>query len=345
MKHPKHRVTLSLAILACACAVGAGAPPARGADVEGMKALKASSWTVPGIEMKMARIPGGSFTMGSPASEEFRREDETQHKVTISKPFYIGVYELTQEQFYKLTMPDYDLEAWKHFRGPIHEGGAFHFRYQPPGVNHIYGKQLHLQHPMECVSWTRAVRYCKALTAIERKAGRLPRGYEYRLPTEAEWEYACRAGTRGMFNIDVDIKKLKAEEKSSKGDLAKQRYLNTFAFAFSPNPRWSKTGKVGNGRKPNAWGLYDMHGNVAEWVLDSYAPYGKKRVAVDPVYFSTAAGQEKVVRGGSIAGGFTFMRCAVRYTVPYDADYYGFVGLRVVLAPAIRVPLPAQKKR
>jgi len=283
--------------------------------------------------------------MGSPTDEEFRREDETQRKITISKPFYMGVYEVTQEQFYALTIPDYDFEAWRHFRGPIADGGAFHFRKQPPGVNHIYGKELQSDFPMECFSWTRAVNYCKDLTAIERKAGRLPDRYEYRVPTEAEWEYACRAGTTSMFNVDVDVEKLKAEAESSKGDLSKQKYLNTFAFAWSVNPRWSRTDKVGNGRKPNAWGLYDMHGNVAEWVLDTYAPYSERESATDPVYFTDEANQEKVIRGGSIAGGFPFMRCAVRYSIPYDVDYYGFVGLRIVLAPEIEVPLPKEKKQ
>jgi formylglycine-generating enzyme required for sulfatase activity len=339
-------LALLSAIAAAEEALKPDEPAAATAGPEGvaaMKAIEAKSWTVPGIDMGMVRIPKGTFTMGSPADEPFRREDETQRKITISQPFYMGVYEVTQAQFYALTIPDYDLETWQHFRGPIADGGAFHFRRQPPGVNHIYGKELQLDFPMECFSWTRAVEYCQKLTAIERKAGRLPEGYEYRLPTEAEWEYACRAGTTGMFNIDVDLDKLKAEAEASKGDLSKQKTLNSFAFAWSINPRWSRTGKVGGGRKPNTWDLYDMHGNVAEWVLDTYAPYSKQKSTTDPVYFTDNADQEKVIRGGSIAGGFPFMRCAVRYSIPYDANYYGFVGMRIVLAPEIEIPLPKEK--
>jgi sialate O-acetylesterase len=313
------------------------------AEIAAMKSVEANSWTVPGIGMEMILIPKGTFTMGSPDDEEYRREDEAQRKVTLSKPFYMGKYEVTQEQFYALTFPEFDVESWQHFRGPISNGGAFHYRFQPPGVNHIYGEQLQLDFPMECFSWTRAVDYCKKLTAIERKVGRLPEGYEYRLPTEAEWEYACRAGTTGLFNIDADLDKLKAEAVASEGDLVKQKYLNTFAFAWSPNQRWSKTGKVG-GRTPNAWGLRDMHGNVAEWVLDTYAPYDKQTSTTDPIYFTEKAGQEKVIRGGSMAGGFPFMRCAVRYSIPYHANYYGFVGMRMVLAPKIEVPLPGELK-
>ena len=362
MNHRTRGITAPLRILVAACVIvvatpstnAAETPPKAGQqaaatvspeDIAAMKAVEAESWTVPTIGMEMVLIPKGTFTMGSPQDEEFRRDDETQRKVTVSKPFYMGVYEVTQRQFYALTIPDYDFEAWEHFRGPIADGGAFHFREQPPGVNHIYGKELQSDFPMECFSWTRAVQYCKDLTAIERKAGRLPAGYEYRVPTEAEWEYACRAGTAGMFNIDVDVEKLKAEAEQSKGDLSKQTYLNTFAFAWSVNPRWSKTGKVGNGRKPNAWGLYDMHGNVAEWVLDTYAPYGQQKSTTDPVYFTDETDQEKVIRGGSIAGGFPFMRCAVRYSIPYDVDYYGFVGLRIVLAPELDVPLPKEKEQ
>ncbi len=308
------KITLSLRILVAACVIGIGTLPADAVedtpqaekktaakvtaeDIAALKSVEAKSWTVPGIDMEMVLIPKGTFTMGSPENEQFRRDDEAQRKVTISKPFYMGLYEVTQEQFYGLTIPDYDLQAWTHFRGPIADGGAFHFRKQPPGVNHIYGKELQPKFPMECFSWTRAVRYCRDLTTVERKAGRLPEGYEYRVPTEAEWEYACRAGTTGTFNIDVDIEKLKTEAEASKGDLSKQKYLNTFAFAWSTNPRWSRTDKVGGGRKPNAWGLYDMHGNVAEWVLDTYAPYSEQKSTTDPVHFTNDSNQEKVITG------------------------------------------------
>lgn len=305
---------------------------------ESVGGLPESGRTVPGIGLEMARIPAGRFIMGSPKKEEFRRDDETPHRVTISKPFWMGVHEVTQQQFYQLTIPDFDLEGWLYFRGPITEGGAFHYRKQPPGVMHVKGEERQPDFPMECVSWLRAVDYCKTLTEIESKAGRLPKGYVYRLPSEAEWEYACRAGSPGMFNVEVDTERLKKEALEFPEDTSKQKTLNTFAFANPINPRWSKTDKVGNGRKANAWGLYDMHGNVAEWVLDTYGPYSAVKDSTDPVSFRD--GEEKVIRGGSIAGGYPFMRSATRYSVRPDANYYGFVGFRVVLAPAVKIPLP-----
>ena len=97
---------------------------------------------------------------------------------------------------------------------------------------------------------------------------------------------------------------------------------------------------MAKGRKPNAWGLYDMHGNVAEWCLDTYAPYPPAKEASDPVAF--APGKEKVVRGGSFSGEYGFMRSACRYSVPFDAEYYGFVGIRLVLAPEIEITMPEE---
>jgi formylglycine-generating enzyme required for sulfatase activity len=304
------------------------------AEVAALKALEAKTWTVPGAGIKMARIPAGTFVMGSPATEARRRKDEVQRTVAIAKPFYMSVFEVTQKQFYDLMLPDFDFEGWTFFRGPIGRGAAFHYR--PPGRSLTRGEPLLLQNPMECVSWPRALEFCDAINKREQAAGRLPRGYAYRLPTEAEWEYACRAGTKGMFNVAADLDALK--QQGSKGpELAK------FAF-FDPNinPRGSKTSPVGKGRKPNAWGLYDMHGNVAEWCLDTYAPYPAGRRVADPV--ALGPGREKVVRGGAFSGGYEFMRSACRYSIPYDVDYYGFVGIRLALAPRIAIPAPGAKR-
>jgi formylglycine-generating enzyme required for sulfatase activity len=324
----RNTINIVLAALLCGIALAEDTPTA--------KALKAKDYTVPGIEMKMKLIPAGSFTMGSGADEMCRREDEVPHKVTISKPFYMGVHEVTQREFYKLMMPpDYNYEAWRFKRGPIHDGAAFCYRYPTGGglingARAVGGDRTDLN-PMECVTWARAREFCSKLTEIERKAGRLPEGYVYRLPTEAEWEYACRAGAKGPYNVV--------------GDYADLNSIRKFAWVAAFSNTAFGTQAVGGGRKANAWGLYDMHGNVYEWCLDWYGPYDKDD-AVDPA--GPAKGTEKVIRGGCFSGVdkgdkkrhdkkdldeqvHPFLRSASRYSVPPETSSYAILGFRVVL--------------
>ncbi len=324
-------------------------PKASASQVAEVKALKAKQWTVPITAMKMNLIPAGEFMMGSPKSEKYRADSELQRKVKLSKPFYMGIHELTQRQFYYLTIPDYNFDGWKFRRGPLHVGAAFNFRtalgwnkWLDPSI------ELELENPMECVSWVTAVKYCQRLTEFEGQAGRLPQGYEYRLPTEAEWEYACRAGTTGYFNTDAALEGFLKLEDSKLTEFAQVGGL---------------PGRVGGDRTPNGFGLYDMHGNVSEWTLDTFAPY-KPGVQVDPVNLENEAGQdvyinEKVVRGGSyqlfnprLKPGekiedkkdefyhFRALRSASRIGIPYDFDLNMTVGFRVVLAPEMDVPIP-----
>jgi formylglycine-generating enzyme required for sulfatase activity len=323
-------------------------PQAIASQVADVKALKAKQWIVPITAMKMNLIPAGEFMMGSPKDEKYRSNYELQHKVKISKPFYMGIHELTQRQFYYLTIPDYNFEGWKFRRGPLHVGAAFNLRtalgwgkWLDPSI------ELELENPMECVSWVTAVKYCKRLTAFERQAGRLPEGYEYRLPTEAEWEYACRAGTTGCFNTDAALEQFLDPKESQ---------LKEFAHTGGV------PANVGGDRKPNKFGLYDMHGNVAEWTLDTYAPY-KPGDQVDPVNYENEAGQdvyinEKVTRGGTLQKfnpglkpgekienkldefyHFRALRSASRIGIPFDFDFNMTVGFRVVLAPGMDMPI------
>jgi len=319
-------------------------PQASAAQVAEVKALKAKRWTLPITAMEMALVPAGEFMMGSPADEKYRADSELQRKVKISKPFYMGIHELTQRQFYYLTIPDYNFKAWKFRRGPLHVGTAFNLRttlgwgkWLDPSI------KLELENPMECVSWVTAVKYCKRLTGFERQAGRLPEGYEYRLPTEAEWEYACRAGTTGYFNTNAPLEGFLTDKDSK---------LTEFAHVGGG------PANVGGDRKPNKFGLYDMHGNVSEWTIDTFAPY-KPGDQVDPLNYENEAGQdvyinEKVTRGGSyqlfipkLKPGeaiedkkdefyhFRTLRNASRNSIPFDFDFNMTVGFRVVLAPAI----------
>jgi formylglycine-generating enzyme required for sulfatase activity len=191
-----------------------------------------------GVTMKLVRIPRGKFIMGSPDSEEGRQGIEgPQHEVTISKPFYMGVTEVTQEQYEAVvgTNPS-------GFRGPTN--------------------------PVESVSWNDVTAFCWTLSQTTHKT--------VRLPTEAEWEYACRAGSTTRFSFG-----------DSDNALAEYAWFGgNWAGAIHP---------VGQ-KKPNAWGLYDMHGNMWEWCQDWFGAYAAGAVT-DPGGPSSGSGS--VVRGGS----------------------------------------------
>ena len=300
-----------------------------------LKALKAREWALPELGLKLVRIPAGQFVMGSPRDEADRHDDEVRHKVTISTPFYMGAYEVTQKEYYDVMLPDFDHDSWQYARGPLHAGLALFYRHRTGGGDYTGGK-LNLRHPMECVTWHKAREFCRKITERERKADRLPKGYVYRLPTEAEWEYACRAGTTGPYNVRAD--------RNGAEYLRSAEYLSSFA-----NVGGGKTTDVG-GRKPNAWGLYDMHGNVYEWCLDWYGPYpsgevkdppgaatGKKRVARGgcfngPVPYSPPG---QIARGDAFSGAGPFLRSASRGRFSPDVSFYAILGFRVVLGKAL----------
>ena len=344
---------VTLAACACACRVAtAGNPDAN--DPGAMKRLKARDWTVPGINLNMRLVPAGSFTMGSPAGEVARDNDEQQHKVKISKPFYMAIYETRQREYYPLMIrKDFDLEAWRYQRGPLHEGAAWTYRSLMNGQRICGGSATPRiprtdLNPMECVTWAKAMVFCKRITDKERAADRLPKGYVYRLPTEAEWEYACRAGTSGPYSFEGDYNSL--------------RTLNAYACLFKSKGYMAlATSPTPDSRKPNAWGLYDMHGNVFEWCLDWHGSYpsttstssgqassgrAPKGTLQDPV--GPTHGTERVARGGGV---LTFepsadslaklvhphFRSAARYSFPPRTAYQINLGFRIVLAPEVDV--------
>jgi formylglycine-generating enzyme required for sulfatase activity len=213
------------------------------------------------IGMKLNLIPAGEFQMGSPDSEAGRSDDETQHLVKITKPFYLGATEVTQAQYKRMMHLDV------------------------------------LDMPMHHVSWNMAKAFCQRLSALpEEKAA----GHVYRLPTEAEWEYACRAGTTTAYSFGDDAAQL-GEYKGSRDG----------------------THLVGT-RKPNSWGLYDMHGSVYEWCQDWSAPYDSKRTVSDPT--GPAQGIRRVLRGGKFTSFAKNVRSASRYKYNADStsDFFGF---------------------
>jgi formylglycine-generating enzyme required for sulfatase activity len=232
--------------------------------------------------IRWAWIPPGTFTMGSPASEQHRYDNEgPQTQVTITRGFWMGRYEVTQGE-YQAVMGS----------------NPSSFSGEP-------------KRPVEQVSWSDATNYCTKLTERERAAKTLPAGYVYRLPTEAEWEYACRAGTTTRFGY---------------GDDPGYAQLGNYAWYGSNSE--DTTHAVGL-KQPNDWGLHDMRGNVWEWCLDWYGAYPGGSVT-DPK--GPGSGSHRVIRGGSCRhdGGYCRSACRGSYAPGYR-DYY-FLGFRAVLA-------------
>jgi len=229
------------------------------------------------IGMPFVLIPAGEFLVGSPDSDDEAGADEKpQHPVRITEPFYLGACEVTQAQYQRVM-----------------------------GTNPSSFKDARGMAPVERVSWEDAQEFCTRLSGLpdEQRARR-----HYRLPTEAQWECACRAGTAWRFCFD-----------ESSADLG--------AYAWYADNSASRTHPVGQ-KKPNAWGLYDMHGNVFEWCQDSYDS-GYYRMftsepAVDPSASSEAS--DRVIRGGCYPGRSTDCRSANRErSVPTNrSSYYGF---------------------
>jgi len=221
-----------------------------------------------GVKLEMVLIPAGKFVMGSPKDEKDRFNDETQHEVTLTKPFYMGKYEVTQEQ-------------WE---GVI-------------GNNPSDTKGAKL--PITNVSWLDCQEFIKKLNE-KTKGG-------YRLPTEAEWEYSCRAGTKTAYSFGANITPKNANYDGSKID---------------------KPVKVGS-YKANAFGLYDMHGNVWEWCEDWYGAYPKQSVT-DPL--GPKEGKLRVLRGGSFNDNARNTRSASRLNLS-PVDRYNHFGFRLVRTP------------
>ncbi|MDO8367172.1 MAG: SUMF1/EgtB/PvdO family nonheme iron enzyme [Saprospiraceae bacterium] len=239
---------------------------------------------IPGttVAFQIVLLPGGVFQMGSSAKELGREDDEGQHQVTMDS-FWIGMHEVTWDEFYNFQFRHMDSDSSMVSTG--YKADAV-VRPSPPYFDFSYGRGREGGFPAATMTQQSALRYCEWLSD---KTGDF-----YRLPTEAEWEYACRAGAKTIF---------------SWGDNTKQ--AGDFAW-FYDNSAGSYQ-KVGT-KNPNAWGLYDMHGNVAEWTLDFYIPDYFQRldsVSVNPIIFPTKK-HSRTVRGGSFEDYTSQLRCADR---------------------------------
>ncbi|MBO3459769.1 formylglycine-generating enzyme family protein [Aetokthonos hydrillicola Thurmond2011] len=241
-----------------------------------------------GVQLEMVAIPGGSFIMGSPEDEPQRYQDESpQHEVTI-KPFFMGKYQVTQAQWQAVAA----LEQVK--------------RELNPDPSRFKGKNL----PVERVSWYDAVEFCDRLT---RKTGK-----PYRLPSEAEWEYACRAGTATPFHFGETIT----------SDLANYNGQAIYV-AGSEGIYREKTTEVGSFKVANVFGLYDMHGNVWEWCADTWHQNYEGAPLDGSAWINENNSQYWLVRGGSWLNSPDNCRCASRLNDHGDYDN-DFVGFRVV---------------
>ena len=219
------------------------------------------------LNMRLVRISAGEFIMGSPVDEKGHQEDEFQHKVIFTDPFYIGITEVTQAQ-------------WKSVMGT--------------NRSNFKGDDL----PAEKLSWKEALLFCRKLSELE--------GRTYRLPTEAEWEYACRGGSSGPY-----------ADSSNNPD----------QIAWYSNNSGNNTHPVGQ-MKPNAWGIYDMHGNVSEWCQDYYIPEYPDEEAVDQP--GPGEGKYRVIRGGAWDSFPVGCRSSARSSAPASYQFKQ-TGFRVVL--------------
>ncbi len=231
------------------------------------------------LGLELIWVEPGTFVMGSPAEEPERNKAESpQRTVTLTTGYWLGRTEVTQAHYEKVT-----------------------------GVNPSTFKVVGDDAPVERVSWLDAMAFCRQLTERKRSAGRLPEGYHFTLPTEAQWEYACRAGTTGAYAGEPN------------------------AMTWFEANSGGTTHPVGQ-KKPNAWGFYDMSGNVLEWCLDWYGDYAKG-AQVDPK--GPDRGYFRIARGGSWRTDLRVGRSAARAGgSPGRLDYT--LGFRLALVAEVK---------
>ena len=285
--------------------------------------------TTNSIDMKLVSVPAGEFMMGA---EEDRADtlnyfpycdpkwldgELPRHKVRITKPFYLGQYEVTLGQFmkfyhrapYRTEIERDGKPSWGYVDGELVESP--NWRPWAPGW------EIGMDHPVVYVSWNDATAFCEWLSKQE--------GKKYRLPTEAEWEYACRAGTNTRYSVGNDPEELVRYANAADQDL-KVLFPNSFIASFdkdgnktdtkTPFPYLSRrdgyawTAPVGKFR-PNAFGLYDMHGNASEWCNDWYDEHYYEHSPVDDPQ-GPSAGSSRVARGGGFCPSPVVLRCASR---------------------------------
>ncbi len=286
------------------------------------------------VTLDLIKVKAGNFIMGSPIGEKYRENEEIPHTVILTKDFWLGKYEITQVQ-------------WKAVMGTTLWEQAAKKRREK--ADKMVGNQKE-DYPIYWVNWYEAMDFCHKLTERERMMGRLPHGYEYTLPTEAEWEYACRAGSKtSLYNGDIEIlgnyNAPTLDHIAWYGGNSSDRYVgkgwNTSNLQEKQykNTKFAGPRKVGE-KMPNAWGFYDMIGNVSEWCSDWVGKYTSDDVT-DPI--GSINGLYRVVRGGNWFS--APIRCRSAYSsgrVPFYKN--NEIGFRVALAPIRESPSDLLKK-
>lgn len=291
------RKILSVLLLSAVCLPLSYAAPKQGNNA-GMSAVpKRKSLPryvveiTPEIKMELVFIKGGTFVMGSPESERGRWNGwgEEQRKVVITRPYYMAVFETTQEQYEALM------------------------KFNPS--RRLKGPKL----PVTDVSWQNAMDFCEELNKLTHKTR--PKNYRFSLPTEAQWEYACRAGTKAALNSN---KNLKNYEKCSNLDKVGWYHANSS----------NRIHPVGM-KQPNRWGLYDMHGNAWEYCLDFWTKKPDPCNVIDPQ--GPAHGDEWVKKGGGFYLNAERCRSAAR-SAQKDPKWYMSFRVALVCAPEKTAP-------
>ena len=271
-----------------------------------------------GVKLEMVKVKAGFFTMGSPAEEHGRNSDEKQHKVTVTEDFWMGKFEVTQAQWKALMegkRSDYDGTE-------LSDPARFKSN----------------DRPVESVSWHDAMQFCNELNRVY--AAKLQGKWKFTLPTEAQWEYACRAGTETSLNNGINMfinGEKDAPDLDDLGwyggncgrnyDLEKGENIDGWAEKQYPD---TKGGSHAAGNKePNRWGFYDMHGNVSEWCRDKYGRYSTGAVT-DPV--GPNMGAHRVLRGGGWSDDARHCRSANRAHME-PGSRSSSVGFRLALVP------------
>jgi formylglycine-generating enzyme required for sulfatase activity/alpha-tubulin suppressor-like RCC1 family protein len=239
------------------------------------------------VDLEMVWVEPGIFTMGSPVTEIGRNSSETEHNVTLTRGFYLGKYEVTQAQYEAVMKSHSDANAT-----PSRWSG-------------------HPNRPVEKISWNDIQLFLELLN--EQETGNIPAGWKYILPTEAQWEYACRAGTSTSYSWGNTISDSDANWMNTNDD--------------------NQTQNVGQ-YNANPWGFFDMHGNVWEWTNDWKASYSENNVT-DPK--GPDMGSQKIVRGGSYSSHSSYVRSARRHSYETNATFSG-IGFRLALLNANHAP-------